>query len=135
MAEARWEIVRTAQFRNWTKSLGAEQRLKVEAALRRVATHGPTLGRPRVDSIHHSRLHNLKEVRLPQGTRLLFAFDPNRRAVMLAGGDKTGTGNRWYRAMIPVAERAYAEHLRTIGKEDRCLTRHPADQTRQASTR
>jgi hypothetical protein len=42
---------------------------------------------------------------------------------MLVGGDKTGSWKRWYRHQIPVAERLYADHLRSIGKGDRCPSR------------
>jgi hypothetical protein len=44
--------------------------------------------------------------------RLLFVFDPQRRAVFLVGGDKAGKWSNWYRTAIPRAEEAYAEHLR-----------------------
>jgi hypothetical protein len=120
--EGPWEIVRGPAFDGWVRRLDAERAAQVSGALRRVASVGPTLGRPRVDSIKGSRVHNLKELRVQNGIRALFAFDPNRRAVMLVGGDKTAAGKRWYREMIPVAERLYAEHLRSIGKGDRCLS-------------
>jgi hypothetical protein len=119
----RWEVVSTDAFSGWFRSLDSERANQVTAALRRVASAGPVLGRPRVDSIKGSRLHNLKELRLHQGVRVLFAFDPNRQAVMLVGGDKTGSWKRWYRHQIPVAERLYADHLRSIGKGDRCPSR------------
>jgi hypothetical protein len=48
--------------------------------------------------------------------RVLYAFDPRRAAVSLIGGDKTGN-NRWYREMVPVADRLYDEHLETLRKE------------------
>lgn len=121
--EARWDVVRTPQFEGWFRALEVETATQVMAALRRVAKVGPALGRPRVDSIKASRIHNLKELRVQGGVRVLFAFDPNRRAVMLVGGDKTGTWNRWYRQAVPVAERLYANHLRSIGKEHGCLSR------------
>jgi len=112
----RWEVVTTRTFDGWFRGLEAERATQVMAALRRVETVGPTLGRPRVDSIKGSRVHNLKELRLHDGVRVLFAFDPNRRAVMLAGGNKTGSWDRWYRQMLPVAERVYADHVRSLGK-------------------
>jgi hypothetical protein len=118
----RWEIVTTRAFDGWFRGLESERTNQVTAALRRVAKVGPVLGRPRVDSIKGSRIHNLKELRLHDGVRVLFAFDPNRRAVMLVGGNKTGSWNRWYRQTIPVAERLYADHLRSIGKGDHCLS-------------
>jgi hypothetical protein len=118
-----WKVVRTDEFRHWVGGLRAERGAQVEAAIRRVETVGPLLGRPHVDSIQGSRVHNLKELRIHDGVRILFAFDPNRRAVMLVGGNKTGRWDRWYRQFIPVAERLYGKHLRSIGKEDPCLSR------------
>jgi len=52
--------------------------------------HGPALGRPLVDSVKGSRHKNMKELR-PGSTgrtevRVLFAFDPKRRAILLVGG-------------------------------------------------
>lgn len=121
--ESAWEVVRTDEFRRWVAGLGAERRAQVEGAIHRVASIGPLLGRPRVDSIRDSRIHNLKELGIHDGVRILFAFDPNRRAVMLVGGNKTGRWDRWYHQFIPRAERLYSLHLRSIGKEDLCLTR------------
>jgi hypothetical protein len=113
---ARWRVVRTRGFEDWFRALDAERETQVTAALRRVAKVGPVLGRPRVDSIKASRIHNLKELRVHGGVRVLFAFGPDRKAVMLVGGDKTGAWKRWYREAIPRAERRYAEYLRSIGK-------------------
>jgi hypothetical protein len=48
--------------------------------------------------------------------RILFAFDPKREALLLAGGDKTGD-KRWYDKMIPLAEKIFAKHLETLEKE------------------
>ena len=42
--------------------------------------------------------------------RILFAFTPDRTAILLTGGDKTGS-NRWYERAIPKAEAAYATFL------------------------
>lgn len=107
----------------------------MEGALQYVAKAGPTLGRPRADSIHGAHVHNLKELRVERTVRVLYAFDPNRTAVMLLGGDKIGSGNRWYRRMVAEAERLYVDHLRSIGKEDRCLSRHGAGLKSAASSR
>ena len=87
---------------------------RVEEALDELAERGPLLGRPLVDRIHGSRLHNLKELRPRTGSgseiRLLFVFDWTREAVILVAGDKTGRWNRWYAEMIPQAEQRYAEY-------------------------
>ena len=44
--------------------------------------------------------------------RIAFAFDPERKAVLLAAGDKRGIQEtRFYRDLIRVAERRFASHL------------------------
>ena len=63
-------------------------------AIEALAEGGPNLGRPLVDRIKGSSIHNLKELR-PGSTgtteiRILFAFDPWRSSVLLVAGDKAG---------------------------------------------
>ncbi len=56
--------------------------------------YGPQLGRPYVDQLKGSRYPNLKELRFSTSDggiwRVVFAFDPHRCAVVVAGGDKKG---------------------------------------------
>jgi hypothetical protein len=47
---------------------------------------------------------------------VLYAFDPRRTAILLIGGDKTGQ-NRWYDRYVPLADRIYDEHLKTLAEE------------------
>lgn len=66
-------------------------------------------------------LANLKELRASAGRaqlRVLFAFDSQRQAVMLIGGNKAGQWQSWYRRAIPIAERLYAEHAKRLGEEN-----------------
>lgn len=76
---------------------------------------GPSLGRPYVDHIEGSRHPNMKELRARHRGhqyRVLFAFDPNRRAVFLIGDDKTGKDDRlFYKAIIKRADDIYDQHL------------------------
>ena len=68
-----------------------------------------------------SRHPNMKELRVQhtgRPYRVLFAFDPRRSAILLAGGDKTGN-DRWYEEFVPVADRLYDEHLAALKKEKR----------------
>ena len=62
---------------------------------------GPHLGRPRVDTLNGSRHANMKELRFSAADgvwRFAFAFDPNRQAIILCGGDKSGgSEKRFYR--------------------------------------
>lgn len=48
--------------------------------------------------------------------RVLYAFDPRRVGILLIGGDKTGD-DRWYDRLVPLADRLYDEHLRTLDPE------------------
>jgi hypothetical protein len=43
--------------------------------------------------------------------RLLFIFDPQRRAVFLVGDDKASKWSDWCKTAIPQAEQADAENL------------------------
>jgi hypothetical protein len=71
-----------------------------------------------VDSIVGSRHKNMKELRPGSSgrseVRILFAFDPQRRAIMLLAGDKHGAWQKWYRANIRIADDRYDKHLGTL---------------------
>ena len=43
--------------------------------------------------------------------RILFVFDPERKAVLLVGGDKQNKWNKWYKTAIREAERRYIRWL------------------------
>jgi hypothetical protein len=95
----------------------------IEDAIDQLAEQGPALGRPLVDRIHSSRhLHNLKELRprVPGEAeiRLLFIFDYEREAIILVGGDKAGSWNKWYDTAIPLAERRYDEWVADKKREE-----------------
>lgn len=112
-----WELRLTPETETWIGGLGERDRAQVIAAFEALERHGPTLGRPLADRVKTSRHHHMKELRPRLGNlRLLFAFDPNQRAVVLLGGDKTGRWNGWYRTQVPRADRLYDRHLRSIGR-------------------
>lgn len=87
---------------------------QVVVAIEVLAQAGPTLGRPLVDRVKGSSLHNLKELRPGSRgateVRVLFVFDPWRSAVLLAAGNKAQAWRSWYRERIPLAEGRYAEY-------------------------
>ncbi|WP_079170150.1 type II toxin-antitoxin system RelE/ParE family toxin [Mangrovactinospora gilvigrisea] len=110
-----WEIRVTNEFLDWVGTLDPKSKAQVVDAIDRLAEAGPGLGRPLVDRIAGSSVHNLKELRPGSAgsseLRVLFAFDPWRSAVLLTGGDKSGNWTSWYRHAIPRAEQLYAEYL------------------------
>ncbi|MEO6131827.1 MAG: type II toxin-antitoxin system RelE/ParE family toxin [Saprospiraceae bacterium] len=76
---------------------------------------GPQLGRPHVDTLSGSKHTNMKELRLDveEGVwRIAFAFDPERKAVLLAAGNKVGIRQkRFYKTLINKADKRFDEHL------------------------
>lgn len=118
-----WEI-RVEHIADWLVSQDSATLAGIYAALDMLQEKGPALGRPLVDTLSHTTLKNLKELRpaSPGKTevRILFAFDPDRKAIMLLGGDKSKGGAKrawaaWYRKAIPAAEKRYRGYLQ--GKE------------------
>ncbi len=76
---------------------------------------GPTLGRPRVDTLKGSRHANMKELRYTADGgvwRIAFAFDPERKAVLLIAADKSRVAERrLYRRLIRKADERFDRHL------------------------
>lgn len=119
-----WKVIVVEPCLSWLHELRRTDRptlIQISQAITTLAEEGPGLGRPLVDTVSGSSLANLKELRPgSSGTtevRLLFVFDPQRRAVFLVGGDKSGKWSEWYKTAIWQAEEAYGEHLRIEGKK------------------
>ena len=111
-----WTVLLVEEVIAWLESVDVETQGLVAAAIDVLSEEGPTLGRPLVDRIKGSRVHNMKELRPGSSgrseIRMLFAFDPARQAVVLVAGDKAGNWARWYQKNIPLAERRFDKHLR-----------------------
>jgi hypothetical protein len=45
--------------------------------------------------------------------RILFAFDPERKAILLVGGNKQGN-KRWYKENIPIADKRFKDYLEQL---------------------
>ena len=105
----------------WLASLDEGSREQVVAAIELLEELGPQLGRPIVDTVSSSRHRNMKELRPGSSgraeLRVLFAFAPERSAIMLTAGDKAGNWTRWYKKNIPVADDLFDEHLRILRGE------------------
>lgn len=118
---AAWEVLLTDEVREWLAGLVKDDphsaRL-VRASVRVLASDGPSLGRPLVGTVKGSKIRNLKELRPGSAgrseIRILFVFDPQRRAVLLTAGDKRGDWKGWYVKAVKQAERLYAGHLKSL---------------------
>ena len=107
-----WSIVFSHEAEEWMRSLDAREFAAILAPLDQLEIKGPALGRPAVDRIKGSRHHNMKELRSVGGhLRALFAFDPERQAIVLLGGDKTDDWSGWYERNVPIADDLYDDYL------------------------
>ncbi len=89
------------------------------ARLKVLEAFGPALRRPHVDTLEGSSFPNMKELRfrLDGLWRFAFAFDPNRQAIVLVGGNKVGKNQRrFYRDLIKVADSRFAAHIASLHK-------------------
>ncbi len=116
----------------WAEQLDQSDAEALLAAVRVLRHGGPHLGRPLVVSVKGSRHSNMKELR-PGSTgrteiRVLFAFDKERQAVLLVGGDKSSNWSRWYRINVPVADDRLDEHQTRIRERNE-------DEVKATSTR
>lgn len=112
-----WELITTDRFDAWYDALNDKDRTNVLAAMLVLRDRGPRLSRPHADTVNGSSFPNMKELRIQsrgKPIRVFYAFDPQRCAILLCGGNKSGIGNRFYREMISMADHEYTEHLKTL---------------------
>lgn len=111
-----WDVEYTHEFGMWWDSLTEEEQDKVAVAVHALEEVGPSLTFPLSSGIQDSRHTHMRELRIQKGgrpLRVLYAFDPERVAILLLGGDKTGD-DRWYEVNVPLADRLYDKHLREL---------------------
>lgn len=114
-----WRVAFHREFEAEFAELPREAQDELLARLKVLATFGPALGRPAVDTLEGSSFANMKELRfrLDGLWRFAFAFDPNRQAIVLVGGDKIGKNqSRFYRDLIGIADRRFAVHVASLKK-------------------
>jgi hypothetical protein len=109
-----WEVLEHPEFAEERERLPQAVSDKLDEVLVAVSRAGPNLGRPLVDTLNGSRHNNMKEIRLKVGGawRFAFAFDPDRAAIILCGGNKEGVSERkFYKALIREADKRFDEWL------------------------
>ena len=118
-----WSVLFHEAFDLEFSGLKADLQDELLAHARLLAEYGPNLGRPTVDTLKGSRHSNMKELRFlwsAQVWRVAFAFDPQRQAILLVGGDKGGADQRrFYKRLIKVADERYSEHLGTLTQQSK----------------
>ncbi|PIT75257.1 type II toxin-antitoxin system RelE/ParE family toxin [Limnohabitans sp. B9-3] len=113
-----WTVLLHDDFADEVAELDEKLQDELLAHAKLLAEFGPNLGRPTVDTLKGTSHANMKEMRfnwMGEVWRVAFAFDPQRQAVLLVGGDKGGADQkRFYKRLIALADTRYEEHLASL---------------------
>lgn len=105
-------MVATDEYETWYSGLEADEQAAVINVIAKLQALGYELGAPHSSALEGTDFP-LRELRPKQGRsplRIIYAFDPDRQAVLLIGGDKAGDP-KFYRRIIATAERIWREYL------------------------
>ena len=117
-----WAVLEHPDFVEERETLPDEVCDQLDAVILLLEQWGPRSGRPHVDTLAGSGHVNRNKIRIKeQGVRrFAFAFDEERNAVVLVGGNKQGKNRkRFYKSLIATADERFDEWLEAECKEDR----------------
>ena len=104
----------TEVYRNWYLDLAKNEAAAVDRKVRMLQLMGVALPFPHSSDIKGAK-YPFRELRVNNPPiRVLYAFDPERKAVLIIGGDKTGDA-RFYERLIPQAEQLWQKYLAESG--------------------
>lgn len=109
------EVLGSAEFEEWFLGLGSAEARAVVRGVGLLEAKGLALGHPYSSALEGSR-YALRELRVQcsgRPLRIFYSFDPQRQALLILGGDKTGD-DRFYLRMIPKAEAIWERYLKEI---------------------
>ena len=110
-----WTVLLHSDFAEEAQAYSLEVRREIAAMVALLQQFGPQLKRPRCDTLNGSKHANMKELRFDAADgvwRVAFAFDPNRQAVLLVGGDKSGVSQKkFYKALVRAADKRFDDWL------------------------
>jgi hypothetical protein len=119
---ATWKIITSETYDTWFLAQTDDDKALIRYKVLLLEEQGPNLGRPHADTLKGSKkLSNLKELRAKTDThmfRVAYLFDPERKGLLLTGGDKKGRNQRkFYKDLIREAEQVYAAWLEKMTGE------------------
>ena len=116
------EIVVTDEFAAWFDALTQPERAAVVKVVDYLERYGVTLPFPYSSGLQSSKC-GLRELRCKQGTspiRIAYGFDPERNAVLLTGGDKSGgSSDAFYQRFAAESDRIWEEYLAELAQRRR----------------
>ncbi len=117
-----WRVDYHPEFRAEFDRLSDVVQDEIDAMVNALKFAGPLLKRPLCDTLGGSRYANMKELRFDADDgvwRVAFAFDPERQAILLVAGDKSGVSQkRFYKDLIVKADKRFSEHLDFLKRKE-----------------
>jgi hypothetical protein len=118
-----WTINYHYLFADELEGFSEAVRVELLAMIEHLREFGPMARRPHVDTLKNSKHANMKELRFAAGGgvwRVAFAFDPQRQALLLVAGNKSGVSQtKFYKALIETADERLDEHLEALEEAKR----------------
>lgn len=116
-----WLIDIHPDFESELGLLSKEVKKELFAKVKLLEQFGPQLKRPHADTLEGSKHDNMKELRFKADNgvwRVAFAFDPERKAILLIAGDKSGVSQKqFYKTLINKADTRFDSHLENRQQE------------------
>jgi hypothetical protein len=116
----RWTVAIADEFEPEFDELNEDVQTEILALSLLLQRFGPQLKRPHADTLKASRHANMKELRFAADDgvwRVAYAFDLERKAILLVAGDKSGVSEKqFYRALIRKADDRFDAHLARLIK-------------------
>ena len=113
-----WEVEFDNAFETEFAAFAEDVQDALLAVAKLLAEYGPQLGRPHADTLKGSQHANMKELRFEGAEgewRAAFAFDPERKAIILVAGDKSGgSDKRFYKQLIAKADLRFSAHVKKL---------------------
>lgn len=104
------EVEVTEAYKAWYLDLEKPQAAAIDRKVKMLQMMGVALPFPHSSDIKGAK-YPFRELRVNNPPiRVLYAFDPERKAVLILGGDKTGDA-RFYERVIPQAEQLWEQYL------------------------
>jgi hypothetical protein len=117
-----WDVRLDAAFAAEAKKFARAVQIEIAALAGLLQQFGPQLRRPHCDTLKGLKHASMKELQfmLPNGEwRIAFAFDPERRAILLVSGSKSGVNERQFcKDLIRVADARFTAHLSALRLQD-----------------
>lgn len=112
--EKEWDVVLDETFQKEFDDYEEAVQDKILTRAGLLKQFGPNLPRPYADTLAGSKYTNMKELRAPVGKqvwRIAYAFDPQRRAILLCAGNKEGgNSKKFYEELIATADARFGKY-------------------------